>query len=221
MFGGLYSGGILRYLLRNRVVNALSAIEPSLSRDETTFMANIAFEDYLNYLKTKHRFSESGKERKFSDFIASMLLRWDESQDKELKDWLVKWLNKWRRRVRLVFAEDEFYKRAGKPDRIPASFLERVQNEVDYIEELRKIIMETLIEKEEYCMMSFITNEIIKNSLIEIRKGIGDEDKAIDFLRKNPLFLLDLSFKYLRNILRKKDALIIIRVDEKLLENFS
>jgi len=211
--------GIIRLTLRNKIFKALIEAIPAISQEEAVFMANIAFEDYINYLKYRHNLLASEESQSSLEELLRLACTWTREHEKSLKEWLKVWLQKWRERVRIVFSDKDMANHAEGDPKVDVKDIKEILGRVKYVKELRDYIIGSLIEHKEYCMTSFLATEIIKNVVLLIKRGLGSTDRAIDFMSRNPLFVLEHSFKLVNRIVRKLHLTITIKVDKSFLED--
>ncbi|RLE99841.1 MAG: hypothetical protein DRJ63_04210, partial [Thermoprotei archaeon] len=126
-----------------------------LSTKEESFIADVAFKDFLNYVKVIKDIE--GDLVDVLNYIGRLL----EERPLELKrifdDWIDEWILKWRTRVKIAVNEDEF-------KRMSISFnkeIDQITSRLPFINELREYVLGSIIRAGEVCMTNIIADSII------------------------------------------------------------
>ena len=187
---------------------------PEISEREAVFMANVALADFKNFLKVKESLQgETYVNDIVNEKLEGMLRK--KSIDKELKDWLVLWLEKWRERVKIVFSEKELKKYSSRDNSNLELSLNRMINSIRYWNELKELTIGSLIRNNEICFTDLTAENILKAEIQKIYLRIKEKRKVIDILNKNPLFLLNSIINRVKELKKTNGPAIVIKLDIK------
>ena len=187
-----------------------------LTEPEAKLMLDVAERDYLNSIK----FERGLLGYRDSLEAASMIVEEELEEEpasaiKKINEWLDLWLVKWRQRVRLALAPTREELEAQKIENEVAFFF----NNLPFIEELRDIIIGSLISNGEICFVEFLADSIIKNSLAKMYRQVQDKKKLLEIFKKNPYVLLDDALRQVKALRGYKGPLVSIRVEKVLGES--
>jgi len=185
-----------------------------LTEPEARVMLDVAERDYLNSVKfEKGLIGYSDSLEVANMLVEEELEKTPATAIRKINDWLDLWLVKWRQRVRLALSPTREELEAKKMENEVIFFF----NNLPFIEELRDIVIGSLINNGEICFVEFLADSIIKNSLIKMYRHVMDKKRLIEILRKNPYVLLNDALKQVKALKGYKGPLVSIRV-EKVLE---
>ncbi|HFC49245.1 MAG TPA: hypothetical protein ENJ59_00780 [Thermofilum sp.] len=184
-----------------------------LSTPENQTMSEIAERDFINYYKTtKNLLGIPGSTENAKYIIDEELEEHPAEIVKEIEEWLDNWLIKWRQRVKLTLSPIKEEKDLQKMEMQIASVMSRLT----FIEELRDIVIGSLVKSGEICFTDLLADNIIKAALMSIAQYYTDKNKMIQVLEKNPHIILEAVLKKVKSIKNFKGPLVTIRIEKRL-----
>lgn len=200
-----------RHVLRPLMTRMLTHKIKNIRDIEAKFMANIAMIDYYNYYKISHELYGLSHDV-ISAMIEESLRDYSLITSKEISDWMDVWIWKWRQRVKLVMDDKEFSE-ATKIDKK----LVKLYLEIPYREELKELIIGSLVRSEEVCFTELLAENILKASIVEVSKGFSPKT-VIKALRENPILILDIALRKVKKLKHFKGHLILVKVENRLFD---
>jgi len=205
---------LMRDLKLSRIINvSLRNVDPQLSAPELELMGGVAISDFKNYLKVE--WGLLGEDNSDED-LEFLLERYMEEGriDEKVSSWIVPWVSKWRERVKLVWDEKEFKRKSINEQ------LEEVTpliSAIPKVNELKELIIGSLIKSGELCFTNLIADNIIKGEVYRLVKSVGSREGALKFLHENPLFLLQACIARVKVLARSKGPAVVLHVDRRIL----
>lgn len=166
----------------------------------------VACEDFTNYLK--YHWQLIGKEANQCELVEKLDKLINESRE-ELSEflnvWVSMWFKKWKERVKLLIG-DENAKRWSKVSKT-INNAEPLWNKLEGKQEIRDIIIATLIKNGEICGTEILSENLIKMELGEKRvQLLSDQERTViavnNALRKG------------RDMALSKGPLIFVKIDK-------
>jgi len=184
-----------------------------LSTPENQTMSEIAVKDFLNYYKTtRNLLGIPGSTENAKYMLEDELEEHPVEMIKEIEEWLDNWLIKWRQRVKLTLSPIKEEKDIQKMEMQIAPVMSRLT----FIEELRDIIIGSLVKSGEICFTDLLADNIIKAALMSVAQYYTDKNKMIQVLEKNPHIILEAVLKKVKSIKNFKGPLVTIRIEKRL-----
>ncbi|RLE91688.1 MAG: hypothetical protein DRJ46_02005 [Thermoprotei archaeon] len=184
-----------------------------LSTPENQTMSEIAVKDFLNYYKTtRNLLGIPGSTENAKYMLEDELEEHPVEIIKEIEDWLDNWLIKWRQRVKLTLSPIKEEKDIQKMEMQIAPVMSRLT----FIEELRDIVIGSLVKSGEICFTDLLADNIIKAALMSVAQYYTDKNKMIQVLEKNPHIILEAVLKKVKSIKNFKGPLVTIRIEKRL-----
>ena len=166
----------------------------------------VACEDFMNYLK--YHWQLIGKEANQCELVEKLDKLVNENRE-ELNEflnvWVGVWFKKWKERVKLLIG-DENAKRWNKVSKTLNS-AEPLWKTLECKQEIREIIVNTLIKNGEIC-----GTEILSENLIKMELG----DKRVQFLsdKEQTLIAVNNALRKGRDMAQSKGPLIFVKIDK-------
>jgi len=166
----------------------------------------VACEDFTNYLK--YHWQLIGKEANQCELVEKLDKLVNENRE-ELNEflnvWVGVWFKKWKERVKLLIG-DENAKRWNKVSKTLNS-AEPLWKTLECKQEIREIIVNTLIKNGEIC-----GTEILSENLIKMELG----DKRVQFLsdKERTLIAVNNALRKGRDMAQSKGPLIFVKIDK-------
>ncbi|HDJ97060.1 MAG TPA: hypothetical protein ENG54_01170 [Thermofilum sp.] len=184
-----------------------------LSTPENQTMSEIAVKDFLNYYKTtRNLLGIPGSTENAKYMLEDELEEHPVEMIKEIEEWLDNWLIKWRQRVKLTLSPIKEEKDIQKMEMQIAPVMSRLT----FIEELRDIVIGSLVKSGEICFTDLLADNIIKAALMSVAQYYTDKNKMIQVLEKNPHIILEAVLKKVKSIKNFKGPLVTIRIEKRL-----
>jgi len=210
-----YYIGYEDYVLISWFSELIKSVLPSVSEGEINIMSSVALTDFKNWVKYKRLIlGEKGADEKVDALISWLIDNQPNELKKIMREWLESWLLKWRQRVKIIFDENEDTKQAKK---IFAK-TNNVWRKIPYKDELKEIIIGSLISVGEICFTEVISESILRGELNKYMNYVKDEDKLLEILSKNSILILKDAMRNVKRITRIKGPLIVVRVDTSVLK---
>ena len=166
----------------------------------------VACEDFTNYLK--YHWQLIGKEANQCELVEKLDKLVNENRE-ELNEflnvWVGVWFKKWKERVKLLIG-DENAKRWNKVSKT-LNNAEPLWKNLESKQEIREIIVNTLIKNGEIC-----GTEILSENLIKMELG----DKRVQFLsdKEQTLIAINNALRKGRDMAQSKGPLIFVKIDK-------
>ena len=166
----------------------------------------VACEDFMNYLK--YHWQLIGKEANQCELVEKLDKLVNENRE-ELNEflnvWVGVWFKKWKERVKLLIG-DENAKRWNKVSKT-LNNAEPLWKTLECKQEIREIIVNTLIKNGEIC-----GTEILSENLIKMELG----DKRVQFLsdKERTLIAVNNALRKGRDMAQSKGPLIFVKIDK-------
>jgi len=166
----------------------------------------VACEDFMNYLK--YHWQLIGKEANQCELVEKLDKLVNENRE-ELNEflnvWVGVWFKKWKERVKLLIG-DENAKRWNKVSKT-LNNAEPLWKNLECKQEIREIIVNTLIKNGEIC-----GTEILSENLIKMELG----DKRVQFLsdKEQTLIAVNNALRKGRDMAQSKGPLIFVKIDK-------
>jgi len=166
----------------------------------------VACEDFMNYLK--YHWQLFGKEANQCELVEKLDKLVNENRE-ELNEflnvWVGVWFKKWKERVKLLIG-DENAKRWNKVSKT-LNNAEPLWKNLESKQEIREIIVNTLIKNGEIC-----GTEILSENLIKMELG----DKRVQFLsdKEQTLIAVNNALRKGRDMAQSKGPLIFVKIDK-------
>ena len=166
----------------------------------------VACEDFMNYLK--YHWQLIGKEANQCELVEKLDKLVNENRE-ELNEflnvWVGVWFKKWKERVKLLIG-DENAKRWNKVSKT-LNNAEPLWKNLECKQEIREIIVNTLIKNGEIC-----GTEILSENLIKMELG----DKRVQFLsdKERTLIAVNNALRKGRDMAQSKGPLIFVKIDK-------
>ena len=166
----------------------------------------VACEDFMNYLK--YHWQLIGKEANQCELVEKLDKLVNENRE-ELNEflnvWVGVWFKKWKERVKLLIG-DENAKRWNKVSKT-LNNAEPLWKNLESKQEIREIIVNTLIKNGEIC-----GTEILSENLIKMELG----DKRVQFLsdKEQTLIAINNALRKGRDMAQSKGPLIFVKIDK-------
>jgi len=166
----------------------------------------VACEDFMNYLK--YHWQLIGKEANQCELVEKLDKLVNENRE-ELNEflnvWVGVWFKKWKERVKLLIG-DENAKRWNKVSKT-LNNAEPLWKNLESKQEIREIIVNTLIKNGEIC-----GTEILSENLIKMELG----DKRVQFLsdKERTLIAVNNALRKGRDMAQSKGPLIFVKIDK-------
>jgi len=166
----------------------------------------VACEDFMNYLK--YHWQLIGKEANQCELVEKLDKLVNENRE-ELNEflnvWVGVWFKKWKERVKLLIG-DENAKRWNKVSKT-LNNAEPLWKNLESKQEIREIIVNTLIKNGEIC-----GTEILSENLIKMELG----DKRVQFLsdKEQTLIAVNNALRKGRDMAQSKGPLIFVKIDK-------
>jgi len=166
----------------------------------------VACEDFTNYLK--YHWQLIGKEANQCELVEKLDKLVNENRE-ELNEflnvWVGVWFKKWKERVKLLIG-DENAKRWNKVSKT-LNNAEPLWKTLECKQEIREIIVNTLIKNGEIC-----GTEILSENLIKMELG----DKRVQFLsdKERTLIAVNNALRKGRDMAQSKGPLIFVKIDK-------
>ncbi len=179
----------------------------SLTDPELRMMTDVAEADYLNYVKVKRGLLGLSDSTLTAAFIVE-----ETFEDKpveaacDVSEWLDLWLVKWRQRVRLALSPTKEDLEAQKMEQK----VEPVFRRLKYLNELKDIVIGSLVEAGEVCFTELLAESLIKSSLARMLRETSDPARLLAVLDKNPYVLLNDVLRQVKRIKRYKGPLVTV-----------
>ncbi|MCD6209029.1 MAG: hypothetical protein J7J67_02445 [Thermoproteales archaeon] len=184
-----------------------------LSTPENQTMSEIAVKDFLNYYKTtRNLLGIPGSSENAKYMLEDELEEHPIEMIKEIEEWLDNWLIKWRQRVKLTLSPIKEEKDIQKMEMQIAPVMSRLT----FIEELRDIVIGSLVKSGEICFTDLLADNIIKAALMSVAQYYTNKNKMIQVLEKNPHIILEAVLKKVKSIKNFKGPLVTIRIEKRL-----
>lgn len=184
-----------------------------LSTPENQTMSEIAVKDFLNFYKTtRNLLGIPGSTENAKYMLEDELEEHPVEMIKEIEEWLDNWLIKWRQRVKLTLSPIKEEKDIQKMEMQIAPVMSRLT----FIEELRDIVIGSLVKSGEICFTDLLADNIIKAALMSVAQYYTDKNKMIQVLEKNPHIILEAVLKKVKSIKNFKGPLVTIRIEKRL-----
>ena len=169
----------------------------------------IAYRDFLNYLKSQ--WGLTGKENAEYE-LADRLHDYFHKNPKELEEfmniWVGLWMKKWNERVKLLIG-NENNQRWNKVNRALAK-AEPFWTQLSRRDEMKDLVIKTLIKNGEICGTSILAENLIKMEL-----GHAAERRKLDLRSKESILnVLNSALRRTRELSRSKGPLIFVRIDK-------
>ena len=166
----------------------------------------IACQDLTNYLKV--HWNLIGKEANECD-IAEKLEKFFSESPGELEEfleiWAKTWYRKWRERVKLLIGNEKS-RRWDKVTKILKS-AEPVWRRLSNRQEMREIVIATLVRNGEICGTSILAENLLKIELGKNRKGwVSNEERIINVVNN--------TLRKARELARSRGPLIYVKIDK-------
>ena len=184
-----------------------------LSTPENQTMSEIAVKDFLNFYKTtRNLLGIPGSTENAKYMLEDELEEHPVEMIKEIEEWLDNWLIKWRQRVKLTLSPIKEEKDVQKMEMQIAPVMSRLT----FIEELRDIVIGSLVKSGEICFTDLLADNIIKAALMSVAQYYTNKNKMIQVLEKNPHIILEAVLKKVKSIKNFKGPLVTIRIEKRL-----
>jgi len=170
----------------------------------------IAYEDFLNYLKTVWNISGSkyNIEYKITERIRKFYTEDPEELLEFLDVWTGLWLRKWNERVKLLIGKnDKKWRKINK--NLMAG--EPIWFQLRSKEKFKDYVIRSLIRNGEICGTSILAENLIKMEL----GASFEKNKSKLNERENLLNLLNNTLRRARELSRSKGPLIFMRIDKR------
>lgn len=166
----------------------------------------VACEDFTNFLK--YHWQLIGKEAcqfELVERLDKLINENREELNEFLNVWIGVWFKKWKERVKLLIG-DENAKRWSKVSKT-LSNAEPIWNKIEGKQEIREIIIATLIKNGEIC-----GTEILSENLIKMELG----EKRVQFLsdKERTLIAVNNALRKGRDMAQSKGPLIFVKIDK-------
>jgi len=170
-------------------------------------MYKVAIEDFINYLSVKWRLSIEDVRYKFELELEDRGLDLKE----EVDAWINLWLTSWKKRVKLVFTDEEF----NRYSKTVTQLIRKDKTQRKYrnislqrIKQFKWATIECLVHNGELCFTNVLAEEIIKQRLSVYKKSLNDAKGKLDAL----CFIM----KRVRSLSRISGPLIFLKVNKSL-----
>jgi len=166
----------------------------------------VACEDFMNYLK--YHWQLIGKEANQCELVEKLDQLINENRE-ELNEflnvWVGIWFKKWKERVKLLIG-DENAKRWSKVSKA-ISNAEPLWSKLECKQEIREIIIATLIKNGEICGTEILSENLIKMELGEKRvQLLSDQERT--------LIAINNALRKGRDMAQSKGPLIFVKIDK-------
>jgi len=206
---GLWRNNSLKIIIYKLLAKKIEG----LSTPENQTMSEIAVKDFLNYYKTtRNLLGIPGSTENAKYMLEDELEEHPVEMIKEIEEWLDNWLIKWRQRVKLTLSPIKEEKDIQKMEMQIAPVMSRLT----FIEELRDIVIGSLVKSGEICFTDLLADNIIKAALMSVAQYYTDKNKMIQVLEKNPHIILEAVLKKVKSIKNFKGPLVTIRIEKRL-----
>lgn len=206
---GLWRNNSLKVIIYRLLARKIEG----LSTPENQTMSEIAVKDFLNYYKTmRNLLGIPGSTENAKYMLEDELEEHPVEMIKEIEEWLDNWLIKWRQRVKLTLSPIKEEKDIQKMEMQIAPVMSRLT----FIEELRDIVIGSLVKSGEICFTDLLADNIIKAALISVAQYYTDKNKMTQVLEKNPHIILEAVLKKVKSIKNFKGPLVTIRIEKRL-----
>lgn len=196
------------YYLEELIKKRLGKLHPNFDYLHTEHkMYTVAVEDFINYCAVKWRLSIDDVKIKFEQELEERGLDLKE----EVDAWVSLWLVVWKKRVKLVFTDEEFNRQDNMVHKLMRKdSTERKYRNVSYqrVKQFKWSIIECLIQNGLICFTSVLAREIIKQRLSVYKKPFNSAKDKIEALQ----FIM----KRVRNLSRINSPLIFLKVNKSL-----
>ncbi len=214
--GGYKHLGTVERVVTAWLSSMISEQYPLASHVENSIMASVAVTDFKNYIKYKEGLIGEAD----ADYVASSLLnKWlDENPIKlksMLENWLEDWLYKWKQRVRLVWKQDPGQEETSKK---VFKYTDPIWLDLPIRESLKDMVIGSLVSIGEICFTNVVAESLIRGELYKYRMLIGDDEKALDFLEKSPVTLLNDVLAKVSKLRHHHEPVVVLKVDERVLK---
>lgn len=197
--------------LKTVISHYLTKSFTGLSEQEADFMSDIATQDFLNYIAVeKDILYDSDSSLRVLSYISNLMEEKPLDLDKILSEWLEVWIIKWKQRVKLVMGEDSQDAKAMKnlEDKVTP-----IMNKLgDEVQAFRKFTIGSLIASREVCFTNLMADMVVKEILFKIASSQNIAE-AQDFVRTNPVFILNEIVKRVKELSRFKGNLIVVKIN--------
>ncbi|MEZ0346665.1 MAG: hypothetical protein ABWK01_08955 [Infirmifilum sp.] len=212
MSGLMESSNVESYsTLKTVISHYLTKSFTGLSEQEADFMSDIATQDFLNYIAVeKDILYDSDSSLRVLSYISNLMEEKPLDLDKILSEWLEVWIIKWKQRVKLVMGEDSQDAKAMKnlEDKVTP-----IMNKLgDEVQAFRKFTIGSLIASREVCFTNLMADMVVKEILFKIASSQNIAE-AQDFVRTNPVFILNEIVKRVKELSRFKGNLIVVKIN--------
>jgi hypothetical protein len=166
----------------------------------------VACEDFTNYLK--FHWGLMGKEASQCELVDRLEKLFKENHadlEEYLKVWISVWFKKWKERVKLLIGDEN----AQKWSRVTKTLnnAEPLWRKLECRQEMREIIVSTLIKNGEICGTEILSENLLKMELGEKRLQYVNEKERVFFALNNAL-------RRGRDMAQSKGPLIFVKIDK-------
>lgn len=183
----------------------------NLSQQELDFMGDVAREDFANYAAYTRGVLTEPTYREVALSYLSLLAEDNPlAFDRMLSSWMEVWSIKWGQRVKLVLSEDQREEEVLQAIDKKASKLVPLLG--DLYPHLTRFAIGSLISNGEVCFTNLLADTVVKEVLAKLASSMSVE-KAANFAKSNPVFLLSEIVQRARALARYKGNLIVLKVN--------
>jgi hypothetical protein len=166
----------------------------------------VACEDFTNYLK--FHWGLMGKEASQCELVDRLEKLFKENHaelEEYLKVWISVWFKKWKERVKLLIGDEN----AQKWSRVTKTLnnAEPLWRKLECRQEMREIIVATLVKNGEICGTEILSENLLKMELGEKRLQYLSEKEKVFFALNNAL-------RRSRDMAQSKGPLIFVKIDK-------
>lgn len=183
---------------------------------ESRIMAQVALKDFKNYMKVVENLIGDYD----SDYRVQLLIsKYIDNNPTYLRnliyDWLDYWIVKWKQRVKLVWDDKDSKEEVSKKQKIDEMVI-GIWRRYPRINEIKELVIGSLIKNQEICFTDVLADNLIKSELYKLKVNLYSDDKVIEYLEKNPIYLLSNLISRVEKLKYYKGYLIILRVDKRI-----
>jgi len=183
----------------------------NLTQQELDFMGDVAREDLANYAAyIKGVITEPTYREVALSYLSSLAEDDPLAFDRMLSSWMEVWSIKWGQRVKLVLSEDQREEDVLQAVEKKASKLAPLLG--DLYPQLTRFAIGSLIGNGEVCFTNLLADTVVKEVLAKLVSSMSVE-KAANFAKSNPVFLLSEIVQRAKALARYKGNLVVLKVN--------
>src|SRR3990170_2979289 len=166
----------------------------------------VACEDFSNYLK--YHWGLIGKEANQCELVDRLETFFKENHvelEEFLTVWIGVWFKKWKERVKLLIGEDSAHRWSKVSKTLNNA--EPLWKRLDHKQEMREVVVSTLIKNGEIC-----GTEILSENLLKMELG----EKRVQYLsdRERVFVAVNNALRKAREMAQSKGPLIFVKIDK-------